>query len=137
MTAEIRINVPIAATPQKIYEAITTQEGLSSWWAKQTIAKPEKGFINVFTFGSFRNEMKVTRLTSNTDVEWLCINSIEEWIGTKISFNLETKDGKTLLRFAHSDWRASTDTLAGCTYDWAWFIRSLKTFCETGNGMPS
>lgn len=137
MSAEIKINVSIMAMPEKIYQAITTQEGLASWWAKQTIARPEEGFVNVFSFGSFRNEMKVMTLAPNMAVEWLVINSIEEWVGTRISFNLETKGEKTLLRFSHSEWRLSTDTLAGCTYDWAWFIRSLKAFCETGTGMPS
>lgn len=135
--AEIKINVVIKSTPQTIYKAITTQEGLASWWAKQTIAKPEVGFVNVFTFGTFRNEMEVTALMPDKKVEWKCVESIEEWIGTRIVFDLEERDGKTLVRFGHVDWRASTDTLAGCTYDWARFMQSLKSLCETGSGTPS
>lgn len=134
--AEIRINVVIKAIPEKIYNAITTQEGLASWWAKQTTAKPEPGFVNVFTFGKFRNEMKVTTLTPNKRVEWKCVNSIEEWIGTDIIFDLEEKEGNTVLRFTHGGWRAITDTFAGCTYDWASFLKSLKALCETGTGTP-
>lgn len=134
--ADIRINVVIKATPEKIYNAITTQEGLASWWAKQTIARPETGSVNVFTFGKFRNEMEVTQLVPNKKVEWKCINSIEEWIGTDISFDMEEKEEKTLLRFTHGGWRAVTDTFAGCTYDWASFIKSLKSLCETGTGTP-
>ncbi len=134
---EIKHNVIIKTTPEKVYEAITTQEGLANWWTKQTIAKPEVGFVNTFTFGTFRNEMKVTMLNPNKKVEWHCINSIEEWIDTNISFDLEEKDGRTILRFAHSDWRAVTDTFAGCNYDWGRFMTSLKLFCETGTGTPS
>lgn len=133
----IRHNVAIKASPEKIFSAVTTQEGLESWWAKQTIAKPEVGFVNVFTFGKFRNEMKVTTLSPNKKVEWECINSIDEWIGTTISFDLEEKDGRTILRFAHSGWSAVTDTFAGCNYDWALFMKSLKSLCETGTGAPS
>jgi uncharacterized protein YndB with AHSA1/START domain len=135
--AEIRHNVVIKTTPEKIYSAITTQEGLSSWWAKQTTAKPETGFVNIFTFGTFRNEMKVTILNPNKKVEWQCISSIDEWIDTTISFELEEKDGRTLLRFKHSGWREVTDTFAGCNYDWGRFMTSLKSFCETGTGTPS
>jgi uncharacterized protein YndB with AHSA1/START domain len=135
--AEIRHNVVIKATIDKIYDAVTTQQGLESWWAKQSIAKPEAGFVNVFTFGKFRNEMEVTELVINKRVEWKCINSIDEWIGTNISFDLEEKDGRTILRFTHSGWRAVTDTFAGCNYDWGRFMTSLKSFCETGNGTPS
>ncbi|WP_018614778.1 SRPBCC family protein [Segetibacter koreensis] len=135
--ADIRHNVVIKATPQEIYKAITNQEGLSNWWAKQTTAKPEVGFVNTFTFGNFRNEMIVTTLTPNKKVVWQCINSIEEWIDTNISFELEEKDGRTLLRFAHSGWREVTDMFASCNYDWGRFMTSLKLFCETGIGTPS
>jgi uncharacterized protein YndB with AHSA1/START domain len=136
MTA-IRHNVVVKTAPEKIYETITTQEGLASWWAKQTTAKPEVGFVNIFTFGTFRNEMKVTILIPNKKVEWQCIKSIDEWVNTTISFDLEEKNGRTLLRFAHSGWREVTDTFAGCNYDWGRFMTSLKSFCETGTGTPS
>jgi len=132
MTA-IRHNVVIKATPAKIYEAITTQEGLSGWWAKQTIARPEVGFVNIFTFGAFRNDMEITQLSPDRKVAWLCTRSIDEWMHTQVSFELEEKDnGRTLLRFTHSGWRAVTDTFAGCSYDWGRFMTSLKAFCETG-----
>ncbi|HTE33653.1 MAG TPA: SRPBCC domain-containing protein [Chryseolinea sp.] len=137
MSAEIRINVVIKAIPEKVYKAITTQEGIESWWCKQTTARPELGFVNIFVFGKFRNEMKVTGLIPNKRVEWKCINSIEEWVGTDISFDLEEKQGATILRFSQAGWRAITDTFAGCTYDWALFMKSLKSFCETGTGTPS
>lgn len=137
MSTEIRINVVIKVTPEKIYKAVTTQEGLASWWCKQTTAKPEAGFVNIFIFGKFRNEMKVAKLIPSKKVEWKCINSIEEWIDTDISFDMEEKEGSTILRFTHAGWRAATDTFAGCTYDWALFMKSLKSFCETGTGTPS
>ena len=51
MNTAIRINVVIKATPEKIYDAITTQKGIESWWCKNTIAKPELEFVNIFVFG--------------------------------------------------------------------------------------
>jgi uncharacterized protein YndB with AHSA1/START domain len=135
--ADIRHNVTIKATPEQVYNAVTTQEGIESWWCKNTTARPALGFVNIFIFGKFRNEMKVTELVPGKRVAWECIASIEEWIGTTISFDLEEKNGNTLLRFTHGGWRAVTDTFAGCNYDWALFIKSLKTFCETGVGNPS
>lgn len=135
--ADIRINVVIKTTPKKVYDAVTTQEGLAGWWCKQAIAKPEEGFTNVFTFGSIRNEMNVTELKPGKKVEWKIVNSIEEWVNTNVSFDLEEKDGNTLLRFAHSDWKAATDLYAACTYDWSRFIKSLKELCETGTGTPA
>ena len=95
------------------------------------------GFVNIFTFGTIRNEMKITRLTQNKRVEWNIIVSIDEWVDTTILFELEEKEGKTILRFTHADWRAATDLYAECTYDWGRFMTSLKSYCETGKGTPS
>lgn len=135
--ADIRHNVVIKTAPGKVYDAVTTQEGIEGWWCKHTTAKAELDFVNVFVFGKFRNEMRVTVLTPNRHVAWECIDSIEEWIGTTISFDLEEKTGNTLLRFTHGGWRSITDTFAGCNFDWALFMKSLKSFCETGAGTPS
>jgi uncharacterized protein YndB with AHSA1/START domain len=132
----IRHKLVIKASPEKVYNAITTQEGIESWWCKQTTAKPELGFVNIFTFGPYRNEMKVTALVPGKNVQWECINSIDEWIGTTISFELEEKNGNTILRFSQAGWRAVTDTFAACNYDWALFMKSLKSQCETGTGEP-
>jgi uncharacterized protein YndB with AHSA1/START domain len=135
--ADIKHTLVIKTAPAKVYEAITTQAGLSGWWAKQTTAKPEVGFINVFTFGTIRNEFKVTGLDANKRAEWKCINSIDEWIGTTVTFELEEKDGNTTLRFTHGGWKEITDLYARCNYDWARFLRSLKLLCENGAGEPA
>jgi uncharacterized protein YndB with AHSA1/START domain len=134
--AEIKLNLVIKATPEKIYEAITTQEGLANWWAKRTVAKPDVGFVNQFTFGNYQKEIEVTKLIPNKTVEWKCISAIEEWIGTDISFDIEKKDERTILRFTHAGWKAITDTYGVCTYDWAMFMKSLKSYSETGTGTP-
>lgn len=133
----IRHYVVIKNTPEKIFDAITTEEGLKGWWATQAIALPEVGFVNLFTFGKYRHEFKVTTLVPGQKVEWGCLNSIDEWIGTTISFDLEQRGGNTILRFSHSGWREITDTFAKCNYDWAQFIKSLKLLCETGTGAPA
>jgi uncharacterized protein YndB with AHSA1/START domain len=133
---EIRHNVVIKASPEKIYEALTTQNGLSKWWTTQTTAEPSLGFINTFTFGNFVNKMEVATLDPNVRVEWNCVDSIEEWIGTKIHFDLQKQVDKTLLRFGHTGWKEVTDMYANCNYDWAQFLKSLKLLCETGKGTP-
>lgn len=134
----IRINVTINAKPKDIYDALTTQKGLSGWWAKNTKASPQIGNINTFTFGDFINEMEVKKLQEDSRVEWKCIRSIEDWIDTTIIFDLEEIDEtKTILRFTHKDWKMVNDVFAGCTYDWSRFLMSLKSLSETGKGSPA
>ena len=133
---DIRHKLTIKAPPAKVYQAVTTQEGLSNWWCRNTIAKPETEFVNSFTFGKFVIEMKVTKLSPVQRVEWECLRATEEWLGTDVSFDLEEKEGNTILRFGHNNWNAVTDLFAVCSYDWAIFLRSLKLLCETGAGEP-
>jgi uncharacterized protein YndB with AHSA1/START domain len=133
----IRHYLVIKNAPEKVFEAITTEEGLKSWWAKETVAKAEVGFVNIFTFGKSRNEIRVTNIVLNQKVEWTCVKSIDEWMDTTFSFHLEEKEGKTILRFTHSGWKAITDTFADCNYAWGQFMKSLKMHCETGTGTPA
>jgi hypothetical protein len=60
-------------------------------------------------------------------VEWKCTKSIEEWVGTNISFDMEDRNGRALLCFAHSGWEAATDTFAACNYGWGRFMTQFKT----------
>ncbi|MEJ2536416.1 MAG: hypothetical protein P8048_05090 [Calditrichia bacterium] len=45
---EIRHFLNIKSSPEKVYRAITEQEGLASWWTRETIAKPQIGSIAEF-----------------------------------------------------------------------------------------
>ncbi|RYU90535.1 SRPBCC domain-containing protein [Mucilaginibacter terrigena] len=129
----LQINAPV----EKVYEAITTQKGLASWWTADTIAKPEAGSIARFAFGStYFKEMKIEQLKPYSTVKWLCIKAHEEWIGTAITFELEPNHKGCSLSFHHDGWKAATNEFAGCSFDWALFLRSLKFLCETGKGFP-
>ncbi|UGU16547.1 SRPBCC domain-containing protein [Sinomicrobium kalidii] len=127
----------IEAPIEKVYESLTTQEGLAGWWTSQTKAKPETGSAIRFAFepGYFK-EMKIEELQPYSKVKWLCVKAYEEWIGTSITFELQPHDRGTALVFHHDRWKADAETYAGCSYDWAIFLRSLKLLCQTGKGQP-
>ncbi len=95
------------------------------------------GAVLKFRFGSrYYNEMKVLKLEENKYVEWESIIGADEWIGTKISFDIETDGGKTNLRFSHRSWKEKTDFFAQCNYHWGHYMKSIKSLCETGKGTP-
>src|SRR5688572_24795609 len=155
----IRHQLLIEAPAEKIYNAITTQEGLSAWWTPETKAKPELNSIARFPFGpEYFKEMKITELKPSEQVKWICITGANEWVGTTISFELQPGDKKTLLNshpemkdqiqqqrtgdkgtlliFRHDDWKECTPMFAECNYTWGQFLKSLKLLCETGKGRP-
>ena len=149
----------IAASPEKIYDAITTPQGLSAWWTPGATAKPELNSIARFPFGpDYFKEMKIVELQPTTYVQWNCIKGAAEWIGTNLSFQIDPGDKKILLNahpealgqvqqqnnfekgamliFHHDNWKEYSPMFAECSYTWGQFLRSLKLYCETGKGMP-
>jgi uncharacterized protein YndB with AHSA1/START domain len=134
---EIRQYLTIRAPVEKIYRALTEQEGLAGWWTEDTIAKPEVNAIIEFKFGDvYHNKMRITRLEPDRRVEWECIEGDEQWIGTTFSFDLEPENDQVILRFTHGNWEKPTDFFASCNYHWGIYLRSLKHLCETGKGEP-
>lgn len=154
----IRHNLLIAASAEKIYNAITSEEGLSAWWTPKTTAKAEVNSIARFPFGNgYYKEMKILELTPSELVKWNCIKGDTEWVGTNISFTLiastkknllntnpeilgqieqQSREEGTMLIFHHDDWQDYTPMFAECNYTWGQFLRSLKLLCETGKGKP-
>jgi len=135
--AEIKHFLIIKASPEKVYRAITEQEGLASWWTRETIAKPQIGSIAEFNFGNqYHNKMRITRLVPHKIVEWECLMGDKEWIGTTFRFELIPDKENTNVRFTHGNWKEMTDFFASCNFQWGHYMRSLKDYCETGKGEP-
>lgn len=120
----------------KVFEALTTQEGLAEVWTTVLNVKPETGFINEFTFDKDTDRMKVIRLIPGQKVEWLVMESDPQWIGTVISFDLSERNGVTTVVLKQEGWKEVTDFYRFCNYHWGWFLYSLKTYCEEGKGIP-
>jgi uncharacterized protein YndB with AHSA1/START domain len=134
---DIRQLVTIDAPVGVVFMALTQQEGLAGWWTTDVEIKPVVGSIASFKFGDrYRNTMRVVTLDTNERVEWICLNGDPEWVDTSFTFELESREGATVVRFTHGDWREITDFYATCNYHWGFFLRSLKTYCETGTGEP-
>lgn len=135
--ANIELTQYINATPDVVYEALTTTKGLSEIWTLENSVASEVGGMSSFGFGPEPTTiMKITELTSNRRVAWECVESDPEWVGTRIVFELEDRHGKTALTAKHLDWRAVTEFFRSCGYNWGIFLLSLKQYCEGGQGLP-
>jgi len=137
---DIMHELVIKAAPDRIFDAIATQEGLSAWWTRDTEAEPKVGSLAVFGFGNratiFR--MAVRALDRPGHVEWSCQGDHPEWAGTRVTFDLKPlANGKeTTVRFTHGDWRSADGWMAPCSYTWAHVLARLKSYSETGERSP-
>ena len=125
----------INASKEKVFEAISSIDGLSNWWTVKTTGSDIVGGIIQFRFGEMGGpDMKVTEIKPNERVSWECVASPHGWVGHTITFSLDENDGKTRVRFSHDGFTAQDDFYAICNFTWGRYMESLRQYCQTGNG---
>ena len=133
----IHHRVGIKASPESVYAALTTLEGLAGWWTPQTAGDPGKGGTIEFRFGEWGGpDMHVTEATLARRVEWRVVRGKGQWEGTTISFELEPAGEHTGVRFRHAGFATEEADFAHVSAKWVVFLLSLKAFVERGQGTP-
>ena len=130
---DILHRVGIKITPDKVFEALTTIEGLSHWWITDTTGDVKPGGIINFGF----SQMKVVELKPNERVKWKCVGGPEEWVGTDVIFQLKAKDDQTFVLFTHANWKKPVEFMHHCSTKWATFLLSLRDWLELAEGRPA
>ena len=139
--SDILHRVGITGTPEEVFTALTTIEGLASWWTEDTEGDVGPDGVIRFRFagapepGGF--DMKVLETKPAELVRWEVVQGPEEWIGTQIRFDLKEEDGFTIVLFGHLGWKEPGEFMSHCSTKWATFLMSLKKLVETGTGEPS
>lgn len=130
---EIIHSVEVAAAPGVVEQALTTQEGLSAWWTRRVELEGE---LIRFTFEKgFNPVMRVDQHEAGKLVAWSTESA--PWTGSTIRFELSERDGKTGVLFRHQYAQDLPDEMFGVfNFNWAYYLESLRLFCETGSGKP-
>jgi len=129
---DILHRVGIKTSPEKLFGALSTTDGLSHWWVVNTKGDPKLGGIIDFGFV----DMKVIELKPNTLVKWKCIRGPQEWMDTEITFQLKPEADQTTVMFTHAKWKDPVEFMHHCSTKWAVFLLSLKDLLEKGEGHP-
>jgi hypothetical protein len=53
-----------------------------------------------------------------------------------VTWDLTPVEEGTKLLFGHRDYAMTEGSFASVSYNWAWFLTSLKQYIETGTGTP-
>jgi uncharacterized protein YndB with AHSA1/START domain len=120
----------------EVYQALTTLDGLSSWWTSSTQGESNVGGVLLFRFGAGGFDMRVLELDPNKRVLWRVVDGPQEWIGTKVSFDLKQEGDWTIILFKHEGWKKPVEFMHHCSTKWGVFLLSLKSLLETGKGAP-
>lgn len=136
MKYDIVHSVDIETTPERLYEAITTQKGFAGWWTPQAQAEPIEGALNEFRFKGTILKFRVNKLEPARHVAWSTVQAPPDWEGTQVSFDITPKNGTVNLRFSHAGFAALSGGIGSASYSWAQYLRSIKLLLETGEGEP-
>jgi uncharacterized protein YndB with AHSA1/START domain len=135
--------IGIKAPLSKVYAALSTVEGVASWWTHETTGESKSGGTIMVLFRAPTGDVKgnaefdVLELSPNKQVHWRCKSGPEEWVGTDVTFQLTEAGDYTVVLFGHRNWRQAVEMTAHCSMKWATFLLSLKALVETGTGKPA
>lgn len=126
----------VAPSPDGVYAALTTLDGLAGWWARDTTGDTGVDGVIAFRFGPGGFDMKVVELVPGKRVLWEVVDGPDEWAGTHVSFDLRQDGEYTIVLFEHRGWAEPVEFMYHCSTKWATFLLSLKQLVETGQGAP-
>ena len=134
---DILHDFPIAAAPSVVFENVTTPRGLDSWWTERSSGTPVEALDYHLYFGpEYDWRARVAHCEQDRAFELEMTRADADWTGTRVSFQVDARDGGTWLRFGHTGWRAPDDHYRISSFCWAMYLRVLKRHIEQGESVP-
>jgi uncharacterized protein YndB with AHSA1/START domain len=127
----------VTPSPEKVYDALTTVDGLARWWTDDTTGSAEVGGVLKFRFPPGGFDMLVLDQRPSEHVRWEVVDGPDEWVGTTVEWNLRQDGDFTVVMFQHQGWKEPVEFMHHCSTKWATYLMSLKALVETGKGAPS
>jgi uncharacterized protein YndB with AHSA1/START domain len=138
MPRKQEFELEIDATPEAVWDAITTGEGLRSWFAEEARVTPGVGgSVWVSWGGDEAGESAIEvwepgRRLRLADAPFMGGSLVQEW-------TLDTRGGRTVLRFVHSNFPDSDDwdgIYESMDRGWELFLATLRHSLERHAGRP-
>jgi uncharacterized protein YndB with AHSA1/START domain len=134
-------DIAFDAPADRVYDALTTLEGLAGWWTPIVSGTPTSGGEIRFGFAGLDEDivMRVDQATRPSTVIWGCVahTGHPEWAGTRIVFELEPGEcAPGRLRFRHIGLIPRLTCYETCEAGWERFLPSLVEYAEQGAGSP-
>lgn len=137
--ATILLRMPVDAEPKAVYENIATSEGVNGWWSNHTEGPDGVASTMKVSFpdAPITFDFEVTEEMPGERVAWRCLAGPPEWIGTDVSFDIQTDDdGNTSVLFSQDGWASTEESFPFIAYSWAQILPRLKKLSESGQRDP-
>jgi uncharacterized protein YndB with AHSA1/START domain len=129
----------IAATPGRVFNALTQPDEIGHWWTNDLNATPEVGSLAEFRFGEWGDfvlRFEVAELDQDEKVRWVTRKAPVQWVGTSVTWQLTPVPNGTQVIFTHDGFTQVEEAYGQTRGNWQYFLDSLKSYLETGKGTP-
>lgn len=131
--AEIFHHFLVNTSVDRVFETISTPDGLDKWWAKKTTGKSRVGETFHFFFEPDYNWTAiVSKYIPYEEFELTMQTSDDDWKGSKVGFRLKNRNKVTEVKFYHTGWREDNEHFRMSNFCWAMYLRILKRYLEFG-----
>ena len=135
--ADIFHYFPINASPEKVFETISTPQGINNWWSEEAKGAVGNGEVyELFFSEDYHWAGVVSKYNPFTEFELTMTKSDADWDGTKVGFRLLDKATYTQVEFYHTGWPEANEHYRISIYCCAMYLRLLKRFIETDEFVP-
>lgn len=139
MSKTISHRITIKASPDKVFKALSTLEGLRSWYTPHVEGSAGHGKEAAFKFtGREPFRWRFIELVPNSRVRWECVEGPGSASGTTVTFRLSDKgNGRTTLECDHEEWPDEHESLPTCNTFWGILMGHLRDYAENAKGVPA
>lgn len=138
MTKDFTFKISTEITPERVFNVI---RDVRSWWSglhSEEFEGNTKELNDEFSFrageGVHYSKQKLIEVIPNKKVVWLITESElsfleqkDEWVGTKVIFDISEKDGKTELVFTHEGLTPEIACYDSCAPAWSMYLQDKLT----------
>lgn len=126
----------VAAAPETVRRALTTTEGIASFWTADAQVPDQPGESFVLGFPDAPLPFDLLLVNADEDnVTWRAQTFPPQWAGTEIRWNISDADSGSTVSFRHGSFADDADT-ARFAYVWGQVMVQLKSYAETGVAAP-
>jgi hypothetical protein len=146
-TTDFTLTLLTDQSPQEVFRAIRS---VREWWTgyyDESFIGNTTQLNDEFSFhaggGAHYSRQKLVELIPNERVVWLITDGVlsfvekkDEWIGTKVIFEISKKGDKTQLRFTHKGLSPEIECYDSCAPAWTQYLRDkLLPLINVGQGI--
>jgi uncharacterized protein YndB with AHSA1/START domain len=133
---DVLFTFDVNAQPDAVRRALTTSEGIASFWTDHAAVPAEVGATLTLGFPDAPVPFDLVLTQSDDEmITWRTATFPPQWVGTDIRWEISGADGASTVGFRHGTFTDETEE-GRVAYVWGQVMVQLKRYVETGVATP-